>query len=298
MRQAFILSCLGAAALAGAAVAAPCVLEPGPTRAVVKVIDGETLALDDGSEVRLIGALTPRSPDAGAAISFWPPEQEARAALEAAALGKSVDLAFARGARTDRYQRHLAHVFVHTSEGRAWLQGHMLEAGHARAHALPGHAGCMDELIAHEQLAREKVSGLWKSAAYAIRQASRTRELLALRSTFQIVEGRVRSASEVRGRHFLNFGTDWRDDFTIVVKSGEARALATRGIAPNELAGRTVRVRGWLERRGGPMIEIADGRDLEVVEEAEQPAPAADTAPSRKGSRPAAGQPASRSSEL
>ncbi len=46
-----------------------CELHAGPTRAVVRVIDAETVLLDDGREVRLIGALAPRSPDmsAGAA---------------------------------------------------------------------------------------------------------------------------------------------------------------------------------------------------------------------------------------
>ena len=31
-------------------------LEPGPARTVTRVIDGETAALDDGTELRLIGA--------------------------------------------------------------------------------------------------------------------------------------------------------------------------------------------------------------------------------------------------
>lgn len=282
------------------ATAAPCVLEPGPTRSVVKVIDGETLALDDGSEVRLIGALSPRLPDAGADTSFWQPERDARAELEQAALGKSVDLAFAPGVRHDRYRRLLAHVFVHTGDGRAWLQGHMLEAGHARAYALPGHTGCLEELLAHEQIAREQARGLWTSAAYAIRSAARTRELLALRATFQIVEGRVRSASAVKGRVFLNFGADWRDDFTVVLKPQDARALAAQGVATKDLAGRSVRVRGWLDRRGGPIIEISDARQIEVLEQPDvaAPAPAADAAPRRKRQRPAAAPPASQSSEL
>ena len=41
-------------------------LETGPMRTVARVIDGETVALDDGTELRLIGALTPRALDAGA----------------------------------------------------------------------------------------------------------------------------------------------------------------------------------------------------------------------------------------
>ncbi len=45
----------------------PCTLEPGPVRTVTRIVDGETLVLDDGKVVRLIGALAPRARDAGAA---------------------------------------------------------------------------------------------------------------------------------------------------------------------------------------------------------------------------------------
>ena len=41
-------------------------LEAGPTRSVARVLDGETVALDDGTELRLIGALAPRAIDAAA----------------------------------------------------------------------------------------------------------------------------------------------------------------------------------------------------------------------------------------
>ena len=33
----------------------PCTLDPGPMRTVARVLNGETLTLDDGSVVRLIG---------------------------------------------------------------------------------------------------------------------------------------------------------------------------------------------------------------------------------------------------
>jgi len=49
-------------------------LEPGPARTVTRIIDGETAALDDGTELRLIGALAPRAIDAGTEPGTWPAE--------------------------------------------------------------------------------------------------------------------------------------------------------------------------------------------------------------------------------
>ena len=63
-------------------------------RTVARVLDGETLTLDDGSVVRLIGALAPRARDAGDAPGAWPPESEAVKALSDLVLGKKVKLAF------------------------------------------------------------------------------------------------------------------------------------------------------------------------------------------------------------
>ena len=77
MHRAFRITCLAAAAallVALAEMAAvlaqdvptdteTCTLQAGPTRSVVRVIDSETVLLDDQQEVRLIGALAPRSPD-------------------------------------------------------------------------------------------------------------------------------------------------------------------------------------------------------------------------------------------
>lgn len=80
-------------------------------RTVARILDGETLTLDDGSVIRLIGALAPRARDAGAAPGAWPPESETVKALSDLVLGKKVKLAFG-GRHEDRHGRYLAQVFL------------------------------------------------------------------------------------------------------------------------------------------------------------------------------------------
>lgn len=259
--------CILLAAIAAwtpAAQAITCDLEPGPARAVVKVIDGETLGLDDGTQVRLIGALIPRALDGGAEDGAWPLENEAKAKLEALALGKSVELGLA-GRRKDRYQRLLAHVFVREGSERSWVQGELLRGGHARAYALPGSIDCQEDLIAAERQARDAGIGLWGHAAYQVRRADRPAELLRFRSTFQLVEGQVLSAADVRGRMYLNFGDDWRDDFTVTVRPANKSLFEKAGLDLKALERRRVRVRGWIERRSGPLIEAYHPSQIEVL---------------------------------
>lgn len=247
-----------------AAPALKCELEAGPARAVVKVLDGETLALDDGTQVRLIGALAPRSLDGGAEDAAWPLEHAARAELERLALGKSVELGFA-GRRNDRYGRLLAHVFVRSGSERIWLQGELLRSGHARAYALPGNVGCQEDLLGAERQARDAEAGLWEHAAYQTRRADNPRELLRFRSTFQLVEGQVLSATDVRGRIYLNFGDNWRDDFTVTIRPAHKSDFEKAGFDFKALERRRVRVRGWIERRSGPLIEVYHPSQIEVL---------------------------------
>jgi endonuclease YncB( thermonuclease family) len=155
-----------------------CTLQGGPTRSVIRVIDAETVLLDDNQEVRLVGALAPRSPDLSPSAQPWRPEEEATAALRALVLGRSVSLATS-GREADRYGRKLAHLFIERDGERVWVQGELLTGGHARVYGLPGSYACMRELLAHERVARDAVTGLWANAAYAVRASKRTRELNA-----------------------------------------------------------------------------------------------------------------------
>ena len=59
----------------------------------MRVLDAETVLLDDHQEVRLVGALAPRSPDLNPGAQPWRPEEDATAALRALVLGRSVSLA-------------------------------------------------------------------------------------------------------------------------------------------------------------------------------------------------------------
>ena len=241
-----------------------CALLPGPSHTVVRVLDAETIALDDGSEVRLIGALAPRPPRNSPGASAWPPERLAREALEGLLLGRTVELKFA-GRRTDRYGRALAHVFVDRAGEKVWVQGHLLSQGLARAYALPGNTACLKDMLAHERTAREAGLGLWASAAYAVREANEVGELLKRRNRFEIVEGDVVDVAEVGGRVYLNFGIDWRRDFTAAVAERLVRASSGGVLELKSLIGKRVRVRGWIERRNGPLLDLADLALIEVI---------------------------------
>jgi micrococcal nuclease len=260
-----MLAAAGAAAIAQEAATCP-ELEPGPARTVARVVDGETLALDDGSEVRLIGALPPRALDAGLEPGAWPIEAAATEALRSLVLGKSIELAFG-GERVDRYGRLQAHGLLIEGEQRRWVQGHLLAQGLARAYLQAGNRVCAKELAAAEQAAREARRGLWLEAAYQPRDADDAAGLLRYHARFQVVEGRIVRAAQVRGLVYLSFGGHRRQAFYALLRIEDRAVLGEYAANPKGLEGRMVRVRGWIERRGNtPTINLSSAGLIEVLD--------------------------------
>ena len=89
-------------------------------------------------------------------------------------------------------------------------------------------------MLALERGARTAELGLWANAAYAIRPALRSRELMRLRSTFQVVEGRVAAVAEIKGATYFNFGADWHTDFTAGMLRRRKDAAASRAYSMGE----------------------------------------------------------------
>ena len=161
--------CRGGRGAGAQAKSQSCTLQGGPTRSVIRVIDAETVLLDDNQEVRLVGALAPRSPDLSPSAQPWRPK---RKPLPRCARWCSDDRCRSprQAARRDRYGRKLAHLFIDRDGERVWVQGELLTGGHARVYGLPGSYACMRELLAHERVARNAATGLWANAAYAVRR--------------------------------------------------------------------------------------------------------------------------------
>ena len=214
-----------AAARAEAVVEA---LEQGVTSPAVEVVDGDTLLLENGTEVRLVGIQAPELALGRAGFKPWPLAEQAKQGLEALALGKMLTLYYG-GRKLDRYGRALAHLL--RADG-LWLQGELLAAGMARVYSFRDNRRLIAEML----------------------------------GSFQLVEGPVVGAAIVRRRGYLNFGADWKSDFTISIAPGDRKLFGPGGEDTTALEGRTVRVRGWIKSFNGAMIEATHPEQIEVFE--------------------------------
>ncbi len=250
---------------ADAGPAAVASLEAGGRGQVVEIVDGDTLVLASGKEVRLVGIQAPKLPLGRKGFRAWPLAEEAKAALKSLTLGKTLALSYG-GRRVDRHGRLLAHL--HDETGR-WIQGEMLNRGWARVYSFADNRALVADMLDRERAARAARRGIWAGsrpvwAFYRIRKASETPQFL---NNFALVEGRVRKVATVRGKTFLNFGEDWRSDFTVTIQGRARRLFRDAGIDPAAYEGRQIRVRGWLKPFNGPMINASHPEQIELLEE-------------------------------
>jgi endonuclease YncB( thermonuclease family) len=250
---------LTALALA-AAPAAMAELRRGAEVHVERALDGDTLALAGGRVLRLAGVLAPKAGDRGREREIAEAASEARTALARLAVGKTLTLWHGDVAE-DRHGRLFAHA--RTSEG-AWLGDELLRLGHARVFTRPDAAERAAEMLKLEAEARAARRGLWALAAYTVRGDE---EAGGFTDSFQLVEGRVLKAAPAREMVYLNFGRDFRRDFTIGIDRAALRAFRRAGRDPAALAGKRVRIRGWVSWRGGPFIGATHPEQVEVIDQ-------------------------------
>jgi len=70
---------------------------------------------------------------------------------------------------------------------------------------------------------------------------------------------------ESGGTIYVNFGRRWTEDFTATLLKRNERAFNAAGLDLKKLSGRNVRLRGVIEERGGPWIELTSPEQVEVL---------------------------------
>jgi len=237
-------------------------LAEGGRGAVAAIIDGDTVRLMNRDEdVRLVGIQTPKLPLGRKGFKQWPLAEEARTALAEIVKDRNVTLRLGATSK-DRNGRILAHL---VREDGLWIQEEMLRRGMARVYTFADNRQLADVLYAAENDARTSRRGMWALDTYAVRAA----EPAALKrdnGTFQIVAGVVKDAARVGGRVYLNFGDDYRSDFTASIAPEVMGLFKAARIDPLSFKDKTVRVRGYVRTYNGPLIEITHPEQIEIAD--------------------------------
>lgn len=129
----------------------------GETR-VSRVVDGDTIELENGSKIRYIGVDTPESVDPRRGVECFGKEasEKNRALVEGKAVRLESDVS-----DTDKYDRLLRYVFV----GDLFVNEYLVREGYARASSYPPDVKHQTLFLEAEREAREMKRGLWADGA-------------------------------------------------------------------------------------------------------------------------------------
>lgn len=135
---------------------------------------------------------------------------------------------------------------------QAW-QEHLLRLGRAFVY---DRAATPKAWLNEEQGARHAKRGLWADPPLPAQQAAN-----AL-GQFRFVEGTVTRTFKSRSMYYINFGDDWKTDFSLRIPRKAWRSFGQDfSVAP----GTILRARGTVFLDNGPMIEITRPEQLEVL---------------------------------
>lgn len=235
--------------------------EAGNERVTVASVDERLeLALTDGRVLRVAGVEpvrpTPDNPES---------DMAARDALRAA-VGNGLDIVTL--GRPDRWGRTPVFAFLPPMSAAipeqslaAWL----LARGDGRFMPEREANICRAAFLDAETAARAARHGLWSDPYYAVIAATDQSAFAEKAATNVIVEGRVTDIDVRPKRLYLLFGPRGSGGFAVTMLQRDVRIFDRAGFGFHALIRQRIRVRGLLDLRFGPQIEVSEPDAIEIV---------------------------------
>lgn len=229
---------------------------------VDKILKPDTVRLQDGKVYKLDNIRIPLQ-YGDAAIKF----------LESTILNKKVGFYIAGtdpSLRADRFGHTLSHV---VTEDGSWVQAQMISRGLGWVTGSPNSRDLVIPLYKYEDLARSQAAGIWAIPEFTPRDNETILENTY--NSFQVYQGKIKDLSAKGDFVFINFGTNPQTDFTITFHKKKVKPFRMRtgehSYTPPSLLGQTIRIRGWVEENGGPMMTLEYQEQLEFPDAPESP---------------------------
>lgn len=239
-------------------------------------LSGGRFVTQDGRTVKLALVKAPEYWEKGARYRSWPHAAVAKDRLLALISARQLTL-FCEGQEVNRHGETVAHVF----DGDQWLQYTLVSEGHVFVFPAPTRRRGLQQLYAAEDQSRAQRLGLW---AYNNLTPLPVEDRRVQPGLFKIVYGTVRDAATVGPTTYLNFGDDWRTDFTVEIPAAALRQFTRAGLDPLAFGGQMLEVRGWLDFKAGPRLVVQGPGQVRLMEPHEGPisAPVAEAQATRQ----------------
>jgi len=224
---------------------------------VVRVIDGDTIVITGGERIRYIGIDAPEVNEV-----FY---QEAKDKNRELVEGKNIRFVVCKYEQRDNYGRLLAWVYT----GDIFVNELLVKEGYAKIFIIPP-CGTekQEEFKNYEKEAKDKGLGLWVMDGKLTEQnekpihAETAAQYIGKTKT---VSGKVINVFDSGKAIFLNFGADYKKDFTAVIFNKDIGRFKGKGIDPvNFYKGKEVFVIGKIIEYNGPEIVVKNPSQIKI----------------------------------
>ncbi|USG60721.1 thermonuclease family protein [Sneathiella marina] len=223
---------------------------------ISSIIDGR-LITEDGKAISLYG------------LQFPDPSENPAGAKQAAdqlisrVLTKQVTLDLSlfeqTGSSVNRYGDYHGQVLDISGN---WIQQDLIEKGFAWWSGAAKYPRQLRlSLIAAERSAEKASFGVWQTFK-TINANMLT--VVPKYADFVIAEGRVHSVYSSAKMTYINFGENWKSDFTAAISSINKRNFESQGWKLSALVHKLVRIRGSVRWYNGPFMELSFPEQLEI----------------------------------
>lgn len=217
---------------------------------VSSVIDGDTIKLADGRNVRLIGLDTPELNPPDGPIEYY--GLQAKAFTKRKLLGETIYLEYGKE-KFDEYDRTLAYVYL---DDGTMFNADLLEQGYAHLLTIAPNTRHLNTFKEKVITARRNNKGLWQ-------ERNAGTKLISWQDAEGYIGERVVVTGEVVDTYdsgeviFLNFAHNYDETFSAVIFASDEHKFAVE--AEDYFLNRQVRIRGEIkEHKGAPEIVIED----------------------------------------
>ncbi|MCM8773539.1 MAG: thermonuclease family protein [Candidatus Omnitrophica bacterium] len=228
---------------------------------VKEVIDGDTVILANGKILRYIGIDTPEvriKQDKGFTYDPQPFALEAKEANRKLVENKFVRIEF-DVEKNDEHKRLLGYCFVDD----LFVNAKLVEDGLAVLYTRPPNVKYADLFVELQKKARLSKKGIW--GTYEVISSDEAHKFI---NSIRRVRGRVIDTYQSSKAVFLNFGKDYRKDFTVVIFNDCLKFFREKNIEPAIFyRGKTIEVSGRIKEYNGPEIIVCTPYQIELVKE-------------------------------
>lgn len=168
--------------------------------------------------------------------------------LKESLIGNEIEY-WSKNNKTDRHNRIISQINMNGK----WLQCSILKSGDSIASPSPLSKDITDDLYKCEKL---------NNIAFFVS----TNDAYKFIGDYKIISGKIYSTYQSKKNLYINFDEDWKTDFSIMISNNIAKEFKPEQLTKLTTTGKTIRIRGRIEKYNGPIIKLTHLKQIEFLE--------------------------------